>query len=41
MNKEKMIAGIAEMLKDMYIEDIEFFYNMMRRFLEKKGRKRA
>lgn len=36
MSKEDMIAGVESMIRKMYYEDLEFFYNMMRRFLEKK-----
>lgn len=37
MSKEEIIKCVKDMLNKMYYEDAEFFYNMMSRFLEKKG----
>lgn len=38
MYKEQMIQEVNKMLDKMYYEDVEFFRNMMHRFLAKTGR---
>lgn len=40
MSKEEMIACIEIIIRQMYYEDVEFFYNMMCRFMEKKSCKK-
>lgn len=39
INKEEMVSGMEAMSRRMYYEDVVFFYNMMKRFVEKKLRK--
>lgn len=36
MTKEEMIAKMDDMLQRFYYEDVEFFYNMVNQFAEKK-----
>ena len=37
MDKEEMIERIAEILRRLYYEDVEFYYGMIQRYATKKG----
>lgn len=37
MDKEEMIERIAEILRRLYYEDVEFYYGMIQRYAAKKG----
>lgn len=37
MDKDEMVKKAAEMLKQMYYEDVRFFCGMMEKFLQRKG----
>jgi len=37
MIKEEMIRSVFDILRNMYYEDIEFFYGFLKQYAEKKG----
>ena len=37
MEKERMIAQTAELMKKLYLEDVEFFWGLIAQYAAKKG----
>ena len=37
MDKDKMIAQTAELMKKLYLEDVEFFWGLIAQYAAKKG----